>query len=196
VDDDAIVRLGPTARKQFIAHVAQPGVRIAFKRIAPAAAARKHVAEHVALADRHRELRWKEAVIGFWIEIIFGWLTGAAAIEPERPVVTPVGADLEQPLVLEESIVAPKWNAATKLSGPGLVRHEFVRNDRQRLFALRHLDRLGGNIRHLMRFPRGAVSPGAPPPSPAGKTHVDKGLGVRFIAADGNAGVAAAPRRH
>src|SRR5262249_35826951 len=135
VDDNAIVRPGALRRQEFVAHVAQHAMRIALNRIAPTAAARKHVAEHIALADRHLELRWKEPASGISIDIVFGRLAGAAAIEPERPVVTPVGTDLEHPLVLEESIVTPERNAAAILSGPGLVRHKLVRNDRQRHFS-------------------------------------------------------------
>src|SRR6185295_15292022 len=114
VDDHAVVRACALGGEEFVSHVTQHSLGIALERIAPAAAAGENVTEHVALADRHRELRGNEPAVGIGIEIVFRWLAGTAAIEAEWPMVAPVRTDLQHPLALKETIVAPERDAAAK----------------------------------------------------------------------------------
>ncbi len=195
VHDHAVIRLRARGGEDFVAHVAQHGGRIAFERVAPAAAAGQHMAEHVALVDRHRELRGDEPVVGVRIEIVLGRAPGAAAIKAERPVIAAVRAHLQHRFVLEETIVAPERNAAAEFAGAGLVGHEFVSRDRQRHFGLGDLDRLRRHVRHHVRVAVEPVGPRAAAPGAAGEIHIDERLARLVVAADRDAGVAAVARR-
>src|SRR3954447_23713723 len=99
------------------------------------------MAEYIAVLDVHGELGGEEPVLAVGIEIILRWLPRAAAIEAEWAMVAPVGAHLQHAFVLEETVIAPEWHAAAIFSGAGLVRHELVGGQLDRMLRLGHLDR-------------------------------------------------------
>ena len=144
VDDHAVIvgRLG--GRQKLVAHVLQHRCRIALQGIAPAAGTGQHMAEDVALLHRHGELAGQRAVLTLRIEVVLRRCPRVAAIEAERPMVAPVGADLQRALLLEEAVIAPERHAAAILAGPRLVGDELVGEQLDRLLGFGDLDRMRG----------------------------------------------------
>src|SRR5438552_11850033 len=140
LEDDAVVLAGAGARYELVLHVTRDPGGIALERIAPAARSRRAVTEHVTAFHRHRELAGKRPVLGVGVHHVLGRLAGAAAIEPVRPEVVTVRANLQHGLSLEHLVVAPDRRAAAILAGAADVLDEFGAMDTQRLLRLGDLD--------------------------------------------------------
>src|SRR5262245_55677301 len=108
IDHHPIVGGGLLRAQELVAYVSEDRRGIALERVAPATGAGQHMAEHVALLDRHGELAGQDAIFLRRIEIVLGGSTGTAAVEAEGPMIAPVGADLQHPFRLVEAVVAPK----------------------------------------------------------------------------------------
>src|SRR5437870_5836499 len=141
LEDDAVVLAGAGARYELVLHVTRDPGGIALERIAPAARSRRAVTEHVTAFHRHRELAGKLPVLGVGVHHVLGRLAGAAAIEPVRPEVVTVRANLQHGLSLEHLVVAPDRGAAAVLAGAADVLDELGAKHAQRLLRLGDLDR-------------------------------------------------------
>src|SRR5918992_2054821 len=69
-DDDAVIGFGFLGREKLVAHVLKNGSGIALERIAPAAGAGEHVAEHLAALDHHGELGRQRAILAIGTQIV------------------------------------------------------------------------------------------------------------------------------
>ncbi len=106
-------------RDQLVLDVAQDHRRIAFQRIAPAAGTGDLMAEHVAAPDRHRQFRRAAARFSrVGVQVVHRRLARAAAIEPVRPEVAPVGAHLQYAFLGQKTVVAAERRTAAIFPGP------------------------------------------------------------------------------
>ena len=79
-------------------------------------------------------------------------------------MVAPVGAHLQHAFVLEEPVVAPERHAAAVFAGAGLVGHELVGGELDRMLGLGHLDRVRRHVGEHVRVAVEAVGPRAARP--------------------------------
>src|SRR4029079_14095710 len=134
-----------------------------------------------------------DAVLRLRIEIVLRGPARTAAIEAERPMVAPVGADLQHRLVLEEAVVALERHATAILAGARLVGNELVGQQLERLLGLGDLYRVRGHVGHHVAVAVEPVGPWPGPPGAAGEVDIDERLALGIVGADRDARVGARP---